>query len=434
MRVSDIAAVPSPLWADHVRLQATVLYDRGDPARELYWFDVPVTHKSDLTGSGDPWLACLVPLAMRLGEPLVIDRPVDPCLLRNVRQLMSVWSCWHDGLWPVGLEAAPTESVTREDRLSGRTATLFSGGADSLYTLLTHNGARASATATDPPIDETICVWGFDVPISNPSGFRRACQMLSPLSERLGARFVPMATNLKETRWEHSGWGGLSHGSALATMGLLLGPRYGTVLVPATYTYRCLVPWGSHPLTDPLHSTTHTRIVHDGAESTRAEKLERIAASAEALQVLRVCWDSGSWWNCGECLKCLRTMALLEVVGALDRCPTFGGREFDPDRFAEGGYADENARIHLEEIRSFALARGRPDVARAAERCRRRSEHIDRGLSLADWLNQRHLVWRISESLRRRLLPPKPTSRYRRAKGEAESVETRDSGGGVSTS
>jgi hypothetical protein len=67
------------------------------------------------------------------------------------------------------------------------------------------------------------------------------------------------------------GWK-LYHGAALAAVALLFQDRLGKILIPPTYSYADLLPWGSHPLLDPLWSTEQTTIEHEGCEATRVEK------------------------------------------------------------------------------------------------------------------------------------------------------------------
>lgn len=74
---------------------------------------------------------------------------------------------------------------------------------------------------------------------------------------------------------------------------------------------------------DHLWSTEQCRIEHHGSHLTRTQKIELVAEHQDALDVLRVCWRHVDRYNCGECEKCLRTMVALEIVGALNRCPTF---------------------------------------------------------------------------------------------------------------
>jgi hypothetical protein len=58
------------------------------------------------------------------------------------------------------------------------------------------------------------------------------------------------------------------------------------------------------------------RIVHDGAEATRPEKVAVIADWPEACRYLRVCWESGDpARNCCRCEKCTRTILNFRAAG-----------------------------------------------------------------------------------------------------------------------
>ncbi|MDQ3242137.1 MAG: hypothetical protein M3Q09_00175, partial [Gemmatimonadota bacterium] len=70
MEVRDIRLDSSPAGGDRVRLRADVKYASGES--EEYWFDVPQSRAEELSRTGNPWLACLLPLAATLGEPLAI--------------------------------------------------------------------------------------------------------------------------------------------------------------------------------------------------------------------------------------------------------------------------------------------------------------------------------------------------------------------------
>jgi hypothetical protein len=64
-------------------------------------------------------------------------------------------------------------------------------------------------------------------------------------------------------------------------------------------------------------------IEHDGGEATRFDKMACIFLHEGALQWLRVCHaNPNGAYNCGRCVKCLRTMIVLRTVGALERCKT----------------------------------------------------------------------------------------------------------------
>jgi hypothetical protein len=116
----------------------------------------------------------------------------------------------------------------------------------------------------------------------------------------------------------------LSHGSALASVAHALSGSFDRILIPATHTYNLIYPFGSHPLLDPLWSSSQLEIMQDGCEAGRIEKCEFISNHDPALNALRVCWKNpGAAYNCGQCEKCVRTMLILKSLGALDRCSTF---------------------------------------------------------------------------------------------------------------
>lgn len=404
MRVSSPRRKPSPIWDDHVRMKARVRYERGGPEEESLWFDIPGEFRDGLAPSGTPWLACLAPLAFALGERLELEAPVDPWLLRNVRELMYIWSAWYPGVERVPIHAEPEEPAGPGTK-DGHVAAFFSGGVDSLFTLVTHNGPDPDKRP-HPEIDDLVTIWGLDIPISRPGEFSRGIEQLAPVAQRYDVGFVQVATNLFETRWRaETDWGHLSHGSALASTALLLGDRYEAALVPSTLPYGSLSPWGSHPMTDPLHSTSDTMIVHDGAGFSRLDKSERIVArDPDLLDVIRVCWESKEWRNCGRCEKCYRTMAILEILEVREACSKFRGDDFRVPDLAKIYAPDAPTPIErhaLENIRAAALSRGRPDIAHFIRRSLTWSRLVDRCLGLADWLDQRRGMWRLSGPLRR---------------------------------
>jgi hypothetical protein len=141
-------------------------------------------------------------------------------------------------------------------------------------------------------------------------------------ASELGKPLVVVSTNLRKFTDDHAHWEGY-HGSALATVALLLSPRFHKVYIPGTLTYAHLVPLGSHPILDPLWSTEDVSIVHDGCEAARLDKIAEIASSATACRWLRVCWiDEGGAYNCGRCEKCLRTMVAMKALGVLEQFET----------------------------------------------------------------------------------------------------------------
>ena len=128
-------------------------------------------------------------------------------------------------------------------------------------------------------------------------------------------RNIPLLQMSSNVRWVGRAFGiGWStyFGGGLSSFAHILGAN--TMYIASGHTWRELWPDGSHPLTDPLWSSSAVNIVHHARDVTRAEKLARIAQAPGALEILRVCWqDKG--FNCGHCEKCVRTMVLLRLLG-----------------------------------------------------------------------------------------------------------------------
>jgi hypothetical protein len=395
MQLSHINIAKSPSNDGRVRLSGKVAYDDKTIKPEIYWFDVPEKYAEFLSSSGSPWLVCLLPLALTLGEPLRICAPVDRVLLQGVQELMRIWKCWYPHLHVVPIEAEMVD--TKPQEASGRTASFFSGGVDSFFTILRHQNGN-SDSFPETHIDDLLCIWGFDIPLRNTDAFRRMRETLQRAASDLGNELIDIATNLRETRFRQSDWGHLSHGCALASVALVLERRYSKVLLASSYGYKYLKPWGSHPLTDPLLSTARTEIFHDGAAFDRVEKTEFIAKSEIAMRTLRVCWKSYSDENCCACDKCYRTMTTLALLGALDRCTTLRCRSFDIRKIPRIYLPAETDRIFFREVQALALQKRRLDVARDIDRSFKHSARLKVLLSITRSLKTKRFIRRWARS------------------------------------
>lgn len=364
MEVRDIDIVASPYGADRARIRAEVRYDAGPLTGEGYWLDVPKEHAADLSTSGNPWVACLLPLAAHTGEPLRVPLPVDAPLLANAERLMRIWSAWYPGVSVVRVEAPrATDAV---DMRPAKAAAFFSGGVDSFFTAV--RCRPLAAPAERAPVDDLITVWGFDVPLDRADAFARLRDRHRVVARELGKHFIDVATNLRSTRWREAQWSYLAHGAGLACIALFLERRFHTAYIAGSVAYRDLHPWGSHPATDPLFSTSQTAIVYDAIAYLRTEKIESLATCAPALRELRVCYESESDENCGECNKCQRTMLALDICGALARCDAFPRKTIDLREVARFDCSHPFDHRELQDIRKLAVAKGRVDAAKAIDR------------------------------------------------------------------
>jgi hypothetical protein len=380
-----------------------VAYD-DRPGTEEYWFEFPESLAGYVTPTADPWIACLLPLAATLGQPLRLCVPADPVLAANVPRILETWTRWYRERFPtlrvVPVEGPPPQPVplAPEPRLG---VGLFSGGVDSFFMAL--RDAQRPLRNQEPEIHRLLCVHGFDVPISARQEYDRLRARLAPAAEAMGKQLIPCATNLRELRFREARWGNLSHGGALLSVGLALGPLFRSIHVAASHAYRPFHAWGSHPETDPLLSTSATRISHEGAGVLRSRKMELIAGYEPAMRALHVCYRSATAENCCDCRKCYLAMLTFEVMGVLPRCGTLRSA-VDLDR-VEKVFLKSNAYIRLyNEVDVLARRAGRLDVSAAIRLSIARTRRLQRRMAAVDWMSRRRGLWRVAHFLRPRVL------------------------------
>ena len=270
----------------------------------------------------------------------------------------------------------------------------FSLGVDSFYSLLKNQREHPEDARI---VTHLLSVHGFDVafdgwderfPPDLLANFQR-------VAGEAGKTLVPVVSNVRRVTTRLAPWT-LVHGGAMTSIALALGSGLRRVSIAASTTYDKLYPWGSHPVLDPYWSTEGLSVVHDGCEMNSIDKTRVIADSALVLETLRPCAGYGPGYNCGHCLKCLRTMLDLLQAGALGRCQTLPHRvDADALRAAlrPGGpvhVADFPRRLNALEIL------GGHDAL-----CQVLREHLAQGMS-SKWLQQTNPA-ADRRSVRRRL-------------------------------
>lgn len=373
------------------RLTGVIRYD--DASTEEYWFDVPNAYQP--SRSGNPWLACLLPLAATIGEDLTIPLPVDRELLLGSESLLRLWKYWRVEMHVVKISV---ESITSLPPKSDQAASFFSAGVDSFFTVLRR-----------PDVKNWITVQGFDMPISKKDEFEIHCQRLSRIASDFGKEFISAATNIRQTRWRKAHWEAIAFGPALAAMALVFEDYFYEVLIPSSCDYSSLDPWGSHPLSDPLFSTCQTKLIHEGVAYSRTEKIEYLVENNRALSELHVCFRGDDSLgqdhkNCCRCEKCYRTMIALEILGKLGQCSLFDASKFQIGKISKIYISHRLDEKFFLDLRATAIARGRTDLAKEIDRSLKRSKYIDK----LDYLSKIPFVWRFGQSLTEYLLRDSP--------------------------
>ncbi len=368
MQLVAVDRRPSPSGSGHVRISAEVAFARQQP--RTIWFDLPTGLEASVNDRGEPWLVMLLPAAICAEEDLVIDLPVDPTLLYNLKGLQRLWHSWYPWTRPVDIETQACPNPIR----GTETGLFFSGGVDGYFSLLGADDGVDDAASAD--VTSLVMMWGFDIPLEAPDEFAQACA----IGERTAAHFdkalIPIATNLRDLPGFQRWWGELTHGAALACVGHLLSNKFKTMLIGSTHDFGHLAPWGSHPLADPLYSSAHMAFVHHGGVATRVEKTARICEEPEAAATLRVCWRSRSASNCSQCSKCLRTMVTLDLLDKRRLGRSFDWIDYSLDRVANVYLMHQSDVDFALEIRDAAQERGRDDIVRAIDRSVARSKRL----------------------------------------------------------
>jgi len=339
---------------------------------EVY-FAYPESFAHFLDRSADPFVPALLVPCMETGEPLELPFPVSSRLLRQTHAVQDFLLSLYPALRRVELRADADDAPVGVR--APNTATFFSGGVDSFYTLF--RCADPGYVEGARPLTHLILVRstagadhrGFGAPTRSTPELERHQAEIDCVARKAGKDLIVAETNLQR-RFGTLNWNLHYHGAALAAIALALSRGLGAVLISSSYAFGEVRRWGSHPLLDPLWSTDRLRVVHVGAEAQRTQKLVTVADQALAMHHLRVCLkNGGAAPNCGRCSKCVRTMLILELMGRLGEAETF------PNTLPSD-YAEILARDHEDyrtDILDFARRSGRrPDILRQLERFERR--------------------------------------------------------------
>ena len=320
-----------------------------------------------------PFVLAALPIAMRRGSPLKTPGSLDTGSYRNLMEWQQAMAAWHPGelqVVPLLAEISPAP-----DRWAGDAATAFSGGVDSCYTAVRYGADAEFRRRLERPLRAGIMVHGLDIPLDGEGEvqFATAFDRSRRILASQGLQALSVATNAREL-CESSAvdWSTVSHGALIASGLACFERRFTQLLIPSTFVYSQLrTPWASHPITDPLFSSSHVAYLHDGACANKLDKVDAIAASSAVGENLRVCWAGAKKdRNCGHCFKCVVTQACFWLNGV--EAPAAFESPASVDELSELPLDSSPNRYLFRYMRSAAMQRGRPDIANALGRALRR--------------------------------------------------------------
>ena len=133
--------------------------------------------------------------------------------------------------------------------------------------------------------------------------------------------------------------------------------------VPSGCSYQEIKEWGCKPFhydlaefcdsyLVPLIQTERTELIIDGCQYQRVDKTKNIADWTIAQKYLNVCCkrDREESSNCGECVKCERTLLTLEILGKLDK---FAG-VFDIEKYKKDSLKIKTFAVHYYDKDAFS--------------------------------------------------------------------------------
>lgn len=304
MRVNDIQRTAV---ADGIEWSATV---SGAGEDHVVRFGGP----AELVGKADAsmFVAAMLLPAMAWQQDLHVDGPVSPALLGRMDRLTRSYHAMDPTLRVPEVTAAEEALPTSE---GSATACFFSRGVDSTYS--------ASVPRTEPaPLDALVYCRTLE-PVHDAANRDAELTQARRVAERLGLPLHPIWTDLRTFTDPMLGWSTM-HGAGLAAMALLVGQAFDHVVVPTAYDLSWLPPCGSHPAIDPLFSTEAVTVYHDHLDRHRMAKVQFLVDERpDLLELLKVCYSENRIDNCGQCHKCLMTMAALRAAGGLHLATQF---------------------------------------------------------------------------------------------------------------
>lgn len=325
-------SAPQDAAAGYVRRTARI---QSSARIDDVWFMTP----ADAHPLSDDWLLPVgVMIGMALGEDVHVAGRVSETLLASMEEIQRIAVLRRAGLEHVRIttkEAAPTPRAEQS-----RVVSCFSGGVDSFYAVLD----------SGEDIDELLYVHGFEARVEDERLLARVIPQLRAAAAELGRPLRLAETNWRSVIEPLAGHGFFVSTPMLFATAHLMGSDVTRLIVPGTHD-------PNFELEDPSSISSYVGLWGtEGLETVerghvpRLEKVRRLTKSDVAMRHLRVCWGRRNpIYNCGRCVKCIRTRVHLKLAGAEGRCKTLPPhlrldeiRRALPERPKHRNYIDES--------------------------------------------------------------------------------------------
>lgn len=390
MIIGSIDTAPAPGGA--CRVSAQVVWEQSGRAPQTVFFELPADYLADETTQAGAMLMAAALPALHCGEArLRCEQPVEAAVLRGIEVALAQLSDWYG--YDRHRLLLDARGVALQPALRPPHAgSFFSGGVDSFWTLCNR---IATLPAGHPlRVRDAVLAYGFDMgwgedwerdlPL-----FAQSLEQLRPVTEALGVRLLPVATNVRSLFSDSNFWAARWHGMVLAAVAALLSGRLTDMMVPATNDLWHPGPWGSSPLIEPQFSGPAQRIYHDGVQASRLDKVRRLAEFPQVLPHLRVCTKvdriPAGFLNCGVCEKCVRTQLELLASGVKQPCPSFAQAGVRPAQLSQLSVLSEYHASEYQELIEPLRQQGDAEMVAAVAEMMGRWERYRVWRDESDW-------------------------------------------------
>jgi len=316
--------IQTHLTQEYAELTARVNVEQAGVDDFDVWYRFP-REFHPLAKTGDPFLAPFLVTCMFDQQNLHINGTLSKKLLKTVQDLQKVYSNWFPVLHPISISSSRVHETLPAKTAEVKCASFLSGGIDAWYTLMNKR----------EDIDILITIDGLDL-YENQDVWSRTLANTREIARFYQKQYIPVSTNIRwKAAMHRRDWGkklvgvkyrsaGLTLGGVLSSVGYCLQQDVSRLLIPSSVDCENQGFYGSDALIDPLWSTENLRVLNDGYEASRFEKIETLIKEPLFLSKLRVCGRNlEGQYNCCRCEKCTRVMIALRLLKCLNRAETF---------------------------------------------------------------------------------------------------------------
>ena len=291
---------------------------------EYLWYRVPEQYAENLVLQSDAFLLPGLMGGMYYRESIQVRGTVSPRLAYHLDEYQIVLShMMSKAIEPVDIQYERLLPLEVNPKAVGAT---FSGGVDTLFTLMNH----APETQPNPEyqISHGLFINAFNIVRKYSKKYDALFARYTKTLSEISIELVPIDTNISQAELSKN-INAQNFSFILAGCALSLSSLFKRFVIASTFDHTQLrkgLVISSTPYMDRLFSTETLDFEHYGTHYKRVDKIAAISKWEFAQENLRVCnmpsLDS-QVINCSRCEKCTRTMVPLYALGNLEKFVTF---------------------------------------------------------------------------------------------------------------